>query len=100
MELTQTSPDSHLIILRPQQWKLIWNSRPRRALIHGPYSSGKSMALELGLAFASSDKPLCLVSFAKFGNAQNILRSFHYEGTDIKLFYPEKVSEGSLQVLQ
>jgi len=79
-EITQNTPDSHLILLRPQQWNLLWNSPPKYALIHGAKSSGKSVALELGLAFVRPGiKSRFLVSLAAFANTQNDLRENFFE---------------------
>merc|ERR1719186_2213824 len=65
--------DSHLKLLRGSQRNLL-AARPKLAVIKGKAETGKSAALEFGLAFVKTtvkSYSRFLVSLAEYGSAQN-----------------------------
>merc|ERR1711892_193910 len=85
---SQVTPNSHLIILSKNQWHL-FAARPSFAVIEGEPTTGKSMALELGLALLGGDQSCrILISLKEEGHVQNVLRKsfFNDSGIDFKCY--------------
>lgn len=98
-------PDLNLILLRESQWNLL-SARPPFAIIHGEPSTGRSTALELGLAFILPNEKIdrYLASFDRIKNIQNTWRQKFFEDSDIKLFAQEgsgkNLKENPTQILE
>jgi len=98
-QLSQNTPDSHLILLRDCQWDLL-STRPNFAVIHGIKTTGKSMALELGLAFlGGKSSHRYLVSMGEHESVQNVFRSAFFN-SDITFMCYQEPNETSMDILK
>eukprot|EP00092_Neocalanus_flemingeri_P007240 GFUD01007819.1.p1 GENE.GFUD01007819.1~~GFUD01007819.1.p1 ORF type:complete len:462 (+),score=70.07 GFUD01007819.1:51-1436(+) len=99
-QLSQNSPDSHLIILRKGQWRLL-SAPPQFAVIQGNPTTGKSLALELGLAFRCTEESCgSLVSLGEYSSFQNEIRSDHFMSTDITFICYQNATQTPTDLLQ
>eukprot|EP00092_Neocalanus_flemingeri_P012618 GFUD01013599.1.p1 GENE.GFUD01013599.1~~GFUD01013599.1.p1 ORF type:complete len:459 (+),score=68.80 GFUD01013599.1:55-1431(+) len=99
-QLSQNSPDSHLIILRKGQWRLL-SAPPQFAVIQGNPTTGKSLAVELGLAFLCTEESCgSLVSLGEYSSVQNEIRSHHFMSTDISFICYQNATQTPTDLLQ
>jgi len=99
-QLSQNTPDSHLILLRDCQWDLL-SMRPNFAVIQGNEQTGKSMALELGLAFLGGESSCrFLVSMGEYGSVQNGFRSAFFKDSDITFVCYQEPNKTTMDILK
>lgn len=98
-QLSSLTPDSHLIILRKCQWDL-FASRPAFAVIQGDAKTGKSMALEIGLALLGGEQSSrILISMEDEYNFQNVIRKSFFNNSGIAFRCYEKLADIQLGTL-
>jgi len=79
-QLTRNSPDTLIILLRRCQWALL-AGRPKNVIVFGAESTGKSTALELGMARIGEVTTKKMVIACGSRELQTQLRKELYEGT-------------------